>query len=80
MATYQPHMWAEDVTVGQAMDVARITPVMLPGHKPGFSEHWIDIDKAESDWVTAHAVKADDMRELYRRENQHATRLVDRVM
>ena len=65
--------WAEDVTVGMIMKAAKIEPQMLQNHVPGFSNHWFDIDKVHSDMVCIHAVKPEDMRELYRREHEAQT-------
>jgi hypothetical protein len=67
IATYAPHHWAEDVTVGQCMDVANIKPVHLPQHRPGFAAHWYFPNGFEprpelSQVVTAHAVQPEVMR------------------
>lgn len=64
-----PSCWAEDVWVAKCMDRARIEPVMLTSHRSGFSQHWFDINQASSDMVCIHAVKPEDMRELYRRQH-----------
>ena len=62
--------WAEDVTVGMIMKAAGITPVDLPMHQPGYTQHWFDISKVHSGLTCIHAVKPEDMRELYRREHE----------
>lgn len=61
--------WAEDVTVGKIMSAANIYPVNLPNHRPGFSQHWFDIDNIPVGSVCIHALKPETMRELYRREH-----------
>jgi hypothetical protein len=62
--------WAEDVTVSKIMGTANIYPVMLTGHRPGFSDHWFfkngfdpKVDMAGIS--TFHAVRPEDMRAWY---------------
>ena len=69
VSTWTPDHWAEDVSVAKALSHTNIKPTMLSAHTPGFSAHWVDINRATPEWVTAHAVKPEDMIELYRREN-----------
>jgi hypothetical protein len=64
-----PDGWAEDVWVAKCMKYAGIESVMLPNHVPGFSNHWFDTSKVTSNMVCIHAVKPEDMRDLYQREH-----------
>jgi hypothetical protein len=61
--------WAEDLAVGQVLGQRDIYPISLPGHIPGFSDHWIwpsgQFDPAriaDKYVVTLHAVQPDTMR------------------
>ena len=64
-----PRHWAEDVHVSETLRNANIQPLMLPGHRPGFSAHFFfgdgvafDPTKITEDVVTAHAVFPGQMR------------------
>jgi hypothetical protein len=70
VAEFTPHHWAEDVTVAQCMDIAKIDPLMLPNHRPGFQDHWFDITNIPANAVCIHAVKPTDMRTLYVKESK----------
>lgn len=66
----QPTSWAEDVNTSHAVTNARIQPMMLGGHTPGFEAHWIWPDKFDPsklfpDTVTLHAVQPERMREWH---------------
>jgi hypothetical protein len=64
-----PCHWAEDMHVGEVLGRVDIYPVSLPGHIPGFADHWIWPDGkfdparlADKYVVTLHAVGPDTMR------------------
>jgi hypothetical protein len=63
--------WAEDMNNGQTLQKHGIKPYQLNGtHLCGMADHWVNIETADlSIAVTAHAVKADDMRRIYAREH-----------
>ncbi len=61
----QKMTWAEDVAVGMTMKCAGISPVMIPGHTPGFSAHFVSIDNVPHDAVSLHAVKPEGMYKLH---------------
>lgn len=70
-----PDCWAEDVWVAKCMKYAGITPVMLPTHRPGFSEHFyfpkgFDPNKLTGKEVAIHAVRPDEMRGCYGTDSQ----------
>lgn len=63
--------WAEDVTIGKIMHYAGITPVMLPTHRSGMSDHWFfpekfDATKLRGDEVCIHAVQPHMMHEIHK--------------
>lgn len=65
-----PNCWAEDVWVGKCMQIAGIEPVMLTGHRPGYSDHWFhpkgfNPKFLDGMMVTAHAVQPEVMRNWY---------------
>lgn len=67
--------WAEDVTVGMIMKTARIEPINLTTHVPGYSDHWFFPDgfkpeKLTDTLVCAHAVQPEVMREWYAYEQE----------
>jgi hypothetical protein len=64
-----PTHWAEDVHCANTLKNAGIRPLMLPGHRPGFSAHFFfgdgkafDATKITDDVITAHAVFPEQMR------------------
>lgn len=64
-----PTHWAEDVHVSETLRNAGIQPLMLPGHRPGFSAHFFfgdgkafDATKITEEVITAHAVFPEQMR------------------
>jgi len=64
-----PKHWAEDVHVAETLRNAGIQPLMLPGHRPGFSAHFFfgdgkafDRTKITEEVITAHAVFPEQMR------------------
>lgn len=70
-----PDHWAEDVWTGKIMGNSDIYPVMLPGHRPGFSQHWFfgdkfDASKLTGEIVAVHAVQPEVMREWYQHERK----------
>ena len=65
-----PKHWAEDVHVSRTLASAGIMPLMLPGHRPGFSAHFyfpdgFDPSKITDDVISMHALFPDMMREAY---------------
>lgn len=65
-----PKHWAEDVHVSRTLAAAGIMPLMLPGHRPGFSAHFFfpqgfDASKITDDIITMHALFPDMMREWH---------------
>jgi hypothetical protein len=63
--------WAEDVTVAKIMHYAGITPIMLPTHRSGMSDHWFfpdkfDASKFRGDEVVIHAVQPHMMHEIHK--------------
>jgi hypothetical protein len=67
-----PEHWAEDKHTAAVLARLDIYPKSLPGHRPGFSDHWIwkdgKFDPARLDeqyTVTLHAVQPDVMREWW---------------
>lgn len=74
VATFAPDHWAEDVTVGICLERARITPVFLSEHRPGFKAHWyfnegFDPKKLDENIVSAHAVQPEMMRLWHQYKN-----------
>lgn len=70
VAESTPHTWAEDKCVEEVLRQNGIKGYALNAtHLCGLVEHWVDISRDLSGAVCAHAVKADDMREIYRREH-----------
>lgn len=62
--------WAEDVMVGQAINrVGRFNPKYFHGHRVGGPSHWYDTSRIDAATVTIHAVRPDDMRTIWNREN-----------
>lgn len=70
------HPYAEDVHTSRVLAAAGIQPLMLPGHRPGFSDHfffWNAEQKREQfnpallrdEHVSYHAVFPQAMRDLY---------------
>ena len=64
------HSYAEDVHVSRVLGESGITPLMLPCHRPGFSDHFFFKEKGFdpeklTNVVTAHAVFPKEMREWY---------------
>jgi hypothetical protein len=62
--------WAEDVCTGHVLTNAKITPVHLEAHRPGFAAHWFfpkgfDPSVDLSSLVALHAMQPEVMRELY---------------
>lgn len=64
-----PHHWAEDVHASRVLKNAGIVPLMLQGHRPGFSAHFFfgdgkafDPTRITEDVITAHAVFPEQMR------------------
>jgi Galactosyltransferase/Glycosyl transferase family 2 len=57
--------WAEDYNTGKILRARNVRPVGHPGFIPGYEKHFVNIDELPSNWVTAHAVKAEDMRRLF---------------
>lgn len=73
VAESEPHTWAEDKCVEEVMSRNHVKAIQLNAtHLCGLIEHWVDISRDLSGAVTAHAVKAGDMRAIYARE--HANR------
>ena len=73
VAESEPHTWAEDKCVEEVMSRNHVKAIQLNAtHLCGLIEHWVDISRDLSGAVTAHAVKAEDMRAIYARE--HANR------
>ncbi len=62
--------WAEDCFVGKVMGEHNINPDSLPGHIPGFSNHWVDIEALPAEFTVAHAVKPTDMIALHQKLNR----------
>lgn len=65
-----PQHWAEDVHVSRVLGNAGIRPLMLQGHRPGFSAHFFfgngkafDPSRITDDVITAHAVFPEQMRQ-----------------
>lgn len=56
--------YAEDYTTGKILRARGVRPVGHPGFIPGYEKHFVNIDELPDNWVTGHAVKADDMRRL----------------
>lgn len=74
VADAQPHTWAEDKCVEEVMSRNHIKAIQLNAtHLCGLIEHWVDISRDLSAAVTAHAVKAEDMRKIYAREHENCT-------
>jgi len=73
-----PDHWAEDVWVSKVLSRNNIYAMNLPGHRPGYSNHWFFGEKFDPtaeppQTVTMHAVQPDVMRAWYRhKENQNA--------
>jgi hypothetical protein len=72
-----PCSWAEDMHVGEVLGRVDIYPVSLPGHIPGFSEHWIWPDGkfdparlADKYVVALHAVQPDVMRAWHKHKKE----------
>ncbi len=66
------HPYAEDCHVSAVLADAGVTPFMLPGHRPGFSQHFffgtgkeMDLSKLTDDVITMHSVTPDQMRKWY---------------
>jgi Galactosyltransferase len=66
---HNPQHWAEDVHVSKVLKNAGIVPLMLQGHRPGFSAHFyfgdgkaFDPSRITDDVITAHAVFPEQMR------------------
>lgn len=63
------HAFAEDVHVSRVLGEAGIKPLMLPAHRPGFSDHFFfkgGFDPLKlRDIVSAHAVFPEDLRKWY---------------
>lgn len=78
------HSYAEDVHTSRVLGDAGIRPLMLPGHRPGFSDHFFFWDgkketfnpsKMTPEIITAHAVFPDTMRKWWswkQQERQNA--------
>lgn len=72
----QMEHWAEDVSVGIALERSNISGTFLAEHRPGFKAHWyfdkgFDPAKLDQNIVTAHAVGPETMREWYKhKENK----------
>jgi Galactosyltransferase len=65
----QPFTWCEDVNVARCMHYAGISPEMLTDHYSGQSNHFFDIENIPHGAVAIHAVKPEDIRKIYTREN-----------
>jgi hypothetical protein len=69
------HHYAEDVHVSRVLESSGIRPLMLPGHRPGFSAHYFfgdnkpDLSRVRigEEVVTMHSVTAEQMRLWYQR-------------
>ncbi len=64
----QKMTWAEDVAVGMTMKCAGIPALMIPGHTPGFTAHFVGITNVPTDAVSLHSVKPEGMYTLYNAE------------
>jgi hypothetical protein len=65
-----PKHWAEDVHVSRTLSAAGIQPLMLPGHRPGFSAHFFfpngfDPSKITDDIITMHALFPKEMKQCW---------------
>lgn len=70
VAESEPHTWAEDKCVEEVMSRNHVKAIQLNAtHLCGLIEHWVDISRDLSTAVTAHAVRAEDMRTIYAREH-----------
>lgn len=75
VANDKPDHWAEDVWTGKVMSYANIPLQMLPGHRPGFSDHWFypngfDPARDMTGVVAFHAVQPEVMRDWYAHEHR----------
>jgi Galactosyltransferase len=70
VAGVTPYTWAEDMIVGETLARHHIKGYELnKTHLCGLANHWIDPSMDLSAAVTAHAVKAEDMRTIYARQH-----------
>jgi hypothetical protein len=66
-----PDHWAEDVWVSKVLNRNNIYPMLLPGHRAGYTDHWFfpngyDPTLEPEGVVTMHAIKPDVMRQWHK--------------